>query len=109
MLLYPPSFVIQRRIMLPLHDVRLLDDRRHTIARVEIELSMWSNDSSELQLRPVARHPERWSGRRARRYFTRAHRGADATARLVAHRAIDATEAVERATCFTAVPAGSCR
>ena len=135
MLLDPPSFVIQRRIMHPLHDVhqgladrarlgpidlhdpgrdgflfvdeqfrpvrslvarqtaptwcagaRLLDDRRRTVARVEIELSMWSSDSSELQLRPVARHPERWSSRKARRYFALAHRGADATARLVAHR-----------------------
>ena len=146
MLLDPPTFVIQRRIMHPLRDVhrgladraplgsvdvveldgggflrvdepfrpvrsliarqpaptwcasaRLLNDRRRAIAVVEIELSMWSSDSTELLLRPVARHPERWTGRRMRRYFTLAHGGADSVAGLVASRAQHATASLEHA------------
>jgi hypothetical protein len=136
-----PSFVIQRRIAIPLLDVhrgladraplgstklfelepggflhvddafrpiapfsvrqplptwwaraRLLTERRRVAAVVELELSMWSDDSSELQLRPIARHPERWSSRRMRSYFALAHEGADEIARRVALRAIKASE-----------------
>jgi hypothetical protein len=47
------------------------------VADVEVELSPWSNDVSALQLRPLARHPERWRGRRLRSYFDLAHTTAD--------------------------------
>jgi hypothetical protein len=71
----------------------LLTNRAHVVARVEIEVSMWSHGSTELTLRPVARHPERWPGRRMRRYFVLAHLAADETARLLAQRARDARDA----------------
>ena len=51
------------------------DGRR--LAAVEIEIGPWSEVDSELLIRPRARHPERWSGRRLRRYFAQAHRSAD--------------------------------
>ena len=47
------------------------------VARIELEVSAWSTDASELTIRPVARHPERWRRRRLRRYFALAHQGAD--------------------------------
>lgn len=48
------------------------------VEAIELEVGPWSTTATELRLRPVARHPERWSGRRARRYFARAHDTADA-------------------------------
>jgi hypothetical protein len=65
----------------------LLTKRARVVAVVEVEVSMWSHSSIELQLRPVARHPERWSGRRIGRYFALAHLGADEISRLLAQRA----------------------
>lgn len=56
--------------------------RGQRVARVEVEVGAWSNDATVLMLRPVARNPQRWSGRRATRYFELAHEGADAIARL---------------------------
>jgi len=56
--------------------------RGQRVARVEVEVGAWSDDASVLVLRPVARNPQRWSGRRATRYFELAHEGADALARL---------------------------
>jgi hypothetical protein len=56
--------------------------RGQRIARVEVEVGAWSQDASVLLLRPMARHPERWGGRRANRYFALAHESADAVARL---------------------------
>ncbi|MDQ1510137.1 MAG: hypothetical protein QOG50_1981 [Actinomycetota bacterium] len=56
--------------------------RGQRVARVEVEVGAWSNDATVLTLRPVARNPQRWSGRRATRYFELAHEGADAIARL---------------------------
>ena len=55
--------------------------RGQRVARVEVEVGAWSNDATVLMLRPV-RNPQRWSGRRATRYFELAHEGADAIARL---------------------------
>ena len=52
------------------------------VARVEVEMGAWSSDATVLVLRPVSRHPQRWSGRRASRYFELAHQGVDALARL---------------------------
>jgi hypothetical protein len=72
---------------------RLLTKRGRVVAVVEIEVSMWSHSSTELQLRPVARHPERWSSRRIGRYYALAHLAADETARLLSQRARDARDA----------------
>lgn len=74
----------------------LLRSRRRLVARVELEVSMWSRDASCLTVRPVARHPERWRAWRLRRYFALAHDAADATARLVAQRAVAAADADRR-------------
>ena len=60
----------------------LQTSRGQHVARVEVEVGAWSNDATVLTLRPVARNPQRWSGRRATRYFELAHEGADAIARL---------------------------
>lgn len=60
----------------------LQTSRGQRVARVEVEMGAWSNDATVLVLRPVSRHPERWSGRRANRYFELAHQGVDALARL---------------------------
>jgi hypothetical protein len=57
-------------------------NRGQRVARVEVEVGAWSPDATVLMLRPVARNPQRWSGRRATRYFELAHEGADAIARL---------------------------
>jgi hypothetical protein len=72
---------------------RLMTNRGRVVAVVDIEVSMWSHDSSDLQLRPAARHPERWSSLRIRRYFALAHRAADETARRLAQRALTPREA----------------
>ena len=139
-----PSFVIQRRIAVPLPDVHraladraplastnlvelgsrgflyvdeafrpiaplsstqsmptwsafacILSDRKRVVAVVELEVAMWSDDASELQLRPIARYPERWTARRIRSYFALAHPGADEVARRLAHRAADARETAD--------------
>jgi hypothetical protein len=63
---------------------RLLDGRRRSLAAVEIEISAWSSIDTQLLIRPRARRPDRWSGRRARAYFACAHRSADAFVRLLA-------------------------
>jgi hypothetical protein len=55
----------------------LLDQRGRRVARVELEIGPWSADDVELTLRPCARHPERWNGRRCRAYFRHAHRCID--------------------------------
>ena len=62
-------------------DARLLTPRGRLVARVEVTVDGWSSDATRVQLRPVARHPERWSRRRLRRYFLLAGRAADAAAR----------------------------
>jgi hypothetical protein len=52
-------------------------------ARVELEVAAWSDDASELRLRPVSRRVTRWGPRRQRRYFALAHRGADVVLELL--------------------------
>jgi len=47
------------------------------IAPVEVELSPWSQDVSELSLRPAVRRPHRWGARRTRTWFAFAHAAAD--------------------------------
>jgi len=67
-------------------DARLLTRRGWLLARVEVTVDAWSSDATRLQLRPVARHPERWNGWRLKRYFRLAHLAADVAAReLNAH------------------------
>jgi hypothetical protein len=61
-------------------DARLVSERGRLIARVELEVDAWSAGATRLQLRPRALHPERWRGRRLRRYFTLAHQAVDHTA-----------------------------
>jgi hypothetical protein len=56
---------------------RLTNDRGRKIALVDVEFGVWSDDASELVLRPVAAYPYRWSGRRQRAYFTAAHDACD--------------------------------
>jgi hypothetical protein len=51
--------------------------------RVELEVAVWSDDASELRLRPVARGVTRWGARRQRRYFALAHESADFILHLV--------------------------
>ena len=88
----------------------LLTSRRRVVATVEIEVSMWSHGTTELILRPDARHPERWSSRRIRRYFALAHLTADETARLLVRRARATRELIEiSATPIDADPVGSRR
>ena len=75
------------RAPFPLEDSFVAQGTLHTsrgqrVARVEVEVGPWSNDATVLTLRPIARNPQRWSGRRALRYFELAHEGADAIARL---------------------------
>jgi hypothetical protein len=62
--------------------------------RVAIEIGPWSRTAgSDLQLRPHARHPERWSHRRTSRYFAHAHQAAD-----------ELTELLQFATLLTGAP-----
>jgi hypothetical protein len=74
----------------PLHswrtDGRLVTSRDRRVARIEIEFSVWSTGATELSLRPVANHPERWTGGRQCRYFDAAHRAADGVLVLVNER-----------------------
>jgi hypothetical protein len=56
---------------------RLFSRGSRAVARVELEVAAWSGDDTELTVRPMARHPERWGRRRLRRYFALAHESAD--------------------------------
>jgi hypothetical protein len=57
---------------------RVSTRRGRTVERVDVEINAWDACSTELLVRPRARHPYRWSGRRMRRYFDVAHAAADA-------------------------------
>jgi hypothetical protein len=52
-------------------------------ARVEVEVSAWSDRAGELRLRPVGQHVGLWGRRRQRRYFALAHRSADRMVQLL--------------------------
>jgi hypothetical protein len=56
---------------------RLLSGRRRLVARLDVEFDLMALGSVVLQLRPLDRHPQRWSARHTRRYFALAHAGAD--------------------------------
>jgi len=55
----------------------VLSRRGRKVVQLEIEINAWDAYSTEVVLRPRARHPYRWSGRRLRRYFAVAHSSAD--------------------------------
>jgi hypothetical protein len=52
-------------------------------ARVDVDLSPWSDGTWELSVRPVSRQLSAWGRRRRNRYFTLAHLAADQLARLL--------------------------
>jgi hypothetical protein len=62
---------------------RLLDGRHRALGGVEVEISAWSAFDTQLLIRPRARRPDRWSGRRTRSYFAAAHRSADGVVHLL--------------------------
>ena len=66
---------------------RVSTARGRTVERFEVEINAWDAWSTELLVRPRARHPYRWSGRRMRRYFDVAHATADALACRIGARA----------------------
>jgi len=55
--------------------------------KFELEINAWDDATTELLVRPRARSPYRWSGRRMRRYFAVAHTTADAVTCLLRARA----------------------
>jgi hypothetical protein len=63
------------------------------VVELEIEINAWDPSSTEVVVRPRARHPYRWGGRRLRRYFEVAHLTADALAQFFGLRANPPTPA----------------
>jgi hypothetical protein len=57
--------------------------RGRTLGRFDLEINAWDPDSTELLVRPQARHPYRWGGRRLRDYFVVAHTTADRLSQLL--------------------------
>jgi hypothetical protein len=76
----------------------LLSPRGSRVARVDVEVSMWSPDATCIIVRPVARHPERWSRTRLRHYFALAHATADVVGGVIARRAFATVRATTVAT-----------
>ena len=74
---------------------RLVTSKHRSVASIEIQLSTWSDTATLLELRPIARHPERWRAAWLRRFFAGAHDGADAIGALVIARAQRANETIE--------------
>jgi hypothetical protein len=52
--------------------------RGRAVVQLEIEINPWDANSTEVVVRPRARRPHRWGGRRLRQYFRVAHLTADA-------------------------------
>ena len=71
-----PPFGIERASWCAPATVRTPRGRK--IVELEIEINAWDAGSTEVLVRPHARHPYRWSGRRLRAYFRVAHLTADA-------------------------------
>jgi hypothetical protein len=83
---FPPFGVEHASWCVP---ARVSTRRGRTVERFDIEINAWGARSTELLVRPRARHPHRWSGRRMRRYFDVAHATADAlTCRIGARAAV---------------------
>jgi hypothetical protein len=51
--------------------------RGRRLVELEIEINAWDRSSTEVVVRPRARHPYRWGGRRLRQYFRLSHLTAD--------------------------------
>ena len=62
--------------------------RGRTAMRFELEVNAWDACSTELLVRPRARHPYRWSGRRLSEYFRVAHNTADMFTHLLASQSV---------------------
>ena len=65
--------------------------RGRRLVRFELEINAWDPISTELLVRPRARHPYRWGGRRLRQYFRVAHATADACTLLLSKVAVSPT------------------
>jgi hypothetical protein len=81
-LLFDDRFRVASRPLVPgsrswRTSARLLNGRTRSVASVELEVGVWSTRAAVLQVSPMARHPERWSRRRADRYYRLGHAGAD--------------------------------
>ena len=61
----------------------MFDSRNRLVSRVCIEIVIGLPDAVLIQLRPVHRHPHRWSARRTDRHFALAHAAADRLAQLL--------------------------
>ena len=55
-------------------------------ARVAVEVSARSDDECEVRVVPASHRLDRWSARRARRYFAAAHAAADSLSEVLASR-----------------------
>ena len=62
--------------------------RGRTAMRFEVEINAWDACSTELLVRPHARHPYRWGGRRLSEYFRVAHSTADMFTHLLASQSV---------------------
>jgi hypothetical protein len=57
--------------------------RGRSRVRLEIEINPWDANSTEVVVRPQARRPYQWGGRRMREYFRVAHLTADLLTRFL--------------------------
>jgi hypothetical protein len=61
------------------------------VCRIELELSPWAGDVTEVAVRPAVGSPYRWSGRRVARWFEHAHAAVDTLrSELLRHSVVDA-------------------
>jgi hypothetical protein len=74
--------------------LHLRSNRR--LCPVEIELSPWSFEVTEVLLRPAVRSPYQWSDRRTARWFALAHDAADTLRRELLVHSVVADEVLER-------------
>ena len=61
----------------------ILTRRGRTTMTFDLEINEWDTGSTELLVRPRHGRPDRWSGRRMRKYFLLAHATADAFTQLL--------------------------
>jgi hypothetical protein len=62
---------------------KLISARGRPAARIEVHVELCNGEAGRLQVRPLARHPERWGRRRLRCYFGLAHLAADQAGRAI--------------------------
>jgi hypothetical protein len=56
---------------------------RVRLARIEVDVTAWTDDAAEVSVRPAGRRLLTWGPRRERRYFHSAHRAANVIADAV--------------------------